>query len=386
MEWTDKFKRLFAGEEKRQKNEPTVEISFEILCSGAEDKIKEIDYSADKIKEELSSRIYSFQKEAEQIMKELELFDLSKRKENEKLKLIVEQNRELYLSQFRNFLEGLKKMESQNVREYSGKIEHSINDFANLSRMSFERMTLLIGKEAEAVRIVFRKFVSDIRSILTFNHSLFEKMYFADKFRKSVTEIKSNENLFNEMSSALSVLELESKQNVERKASIADKIKVVLESEEYKEDIKTKRQKALENEMLEKEIQNTREKISWKELLRIYHQNEKKREIIKNYRDHFKRALDEDTEAQMSALLEEAKVGESIDLKKLKIKIDGMKKPIVFPTDEKISSLEREIGRLDSELETAVAERGRFQNRMNKLSFEKIEIIERATEAIKKLA
>jgi len=382
MKWLEQLNKLFKKEEKEEQEipiKPIEEIPFEELCTKVEDKIKELDDKEKQLKEGIISRIAIFEKELEPIKEELLSFDLSKRKEDEKLKFIVEENRRLYLSLLDNLVNNLKKIEPQNIKDYIKNVEHTINHFTKLSRMPFERTTILIGKEAESIIIIFKNFVSDTHLLISSNDSLFKKKDAGESFIKLLEEVKSHESSLKEIFITSKELEEKSKKSIEEKKKIEDKISDVLQSQEYQEDKKIKQDKTLEKEIIEREIQRARENMPWKELLNVYHHNEKKREFIKNYRKGFTKSLEEDKELQMNVLLQEMNCANNINFKELQMKISKMYVPIILPTDEKIYYLKNKIEQLERELENVVTEQANYKRKIDKLLIKKEEIIKHAT-------
>lgn len=380
MRWLTKLNGLFEKKEKPQPNNQIEKISFEILCEKARHKIKELNSAEERLKEELANRISLFDKELQPIMEKLEAFDLSNRKENEKLKFIVEQNKKVYLSHLKNLIIGLKKIKPLNIKDYMDKIENVINSFVNLSRMPFEKTTLLIGKEAESARFSFKNFVSDVRLVLSSNNVLFDKKDAGEKFITSLKEIKTGEHFHGELSLEMNRMN-EMKENTSSEQSkIIQDIQNIMQNEEYQQDSKIKQGYITANASIAREIQLIKEKIPWKELSKMYHSDNKKMGLVKKYRENFTRALEEDTELQMNLLLQELNFSGNISLKELQIKINKMYNPIVLLTYEKISLLEKKSREIELELSALSAEQENCQKKINKLSLKKDTLVKQATD------
>src|SRR3989344_2611093 len=110
MQWLDKIKGIFKEERVVESKKPE-SISFEDIYSKVEDKVKENSIREDNLKKQISDRINQFDYELNRALESLEKIDLSGRKEHEKIKLVVTENLNLYISQLKRLIYNLKNIE-----------------------------------------------------------------------------------------------------------------------------------------------------------------------------------------------------------------------------------------------------------------------------------
>ena len=100
---------------------------------------------------------------------ELENLDFSKRKENEKLKLVVKENFALYLEYLRKLIVDLEKPFD------IPKLIVIINNFVKFSTPAFEKATFLIGEELGEAKQQINSFLKEISQLSQEYHIISEK-------------------------------------------------------------------------------------------------------------------------------------------------------------------------------------------------------------------
>src|SRR3989344_1164739 len=108
MSFIDTLKKIFQ-EEKEEKKEEIIEIDFSQLSSALDAIQKAVDMHKEEIKKNLKDKISDFYIQMQQQIIVLEKINLDKRKEEQKLKHIVNENLKLYIEYLNNLIDDLNK-------------------------------------------------------------------------------------------------------------------------------------------------------------------------------------------------------------------------------------------------------------------------------------
>ena len=180
MSLLDSFKKIFKKEDKTSKNINEV-ITLEKLYLKVEDKIKENSEKSKQLKNNIINRINQFNSEITLHLDILENLDISNRKEHDKIKLVVTENLNIYVDQLKKLINNLKDIENLEFKEGVNKLYFIINEFDRKSRHSFEKATILIGKELQNVKITINNFKRDLNNIVGETRILFEEKEVGNK-------------------------------------------------------------------------------------------------------------------------------------------------------------------------------------------------------------
>ena len=383
MSWLDKIKSILAGKEKEIKIEALARvINFEDIPGLLEEKTKKLKENNARIKDRIIDRIKEFGTALNGVISALENVDLNKRKEDERLKLIVRENSNQYVSlvlRLNSKLTGIVENKDEQKGGESGarvllkKIAINLNEFYRTSVLPFQKSTILIGREMENITAVIKGFSDEMTVIERENESFFkenEMMRAMDNHFLELKELKKREE-------DLTYLLEEHKKKVERMnkdyAGMEKEIEDTRKSKDYEEDIKKREEVEKEKKEVERKIQEFKKTIDFKELSKKYHSIEKMHKIVKKYSNNFASALMDDQELENLLINENQKE----QIRELRNKLLSSTKEISTKTEEKIKSLldalkdiKNELKGLESNIEITNKRIDKLASRRNNLKEE----------------
>jgi len=375
MTWLDSLKKIFKEEEKIIKDKKLDIVPFEQIYSIVDEKIKEHSKKNEQLKEEIIGRITQFETEIISSIAVLESIDISDKKEHEKIKLIVAENLSLYVTQLKRLAYNLKNIHDLDAKPCMDKLFHIWNGFNKDSHTPFEKATILIGKELETAKLILKSFIKSISDLAANNKQFFEEIEITARLNSMLQETKKNNSFEHEID-----LNIESLKQYLEKIKIEDgtirkKIFDIMESQKYKEDTEKKDSRKNKMDELENEIQSMKQKINLKLLAKHFHHDERKSQIIKDYSNNFKLALEDDSNLELMEFIKSAHGTEFETLKELKLKISEFSKPFVTETDKEITNLENNIKRLELRAAKTNSDIEDNEKKKNKLDIKKKSII-----------
>ena len=383
MSWLDKIKSILAGKEKEIKIEALARvINFEDIPGLLEEKTKKLKENNARIKDRIIDRIKEFGTALNGVISALENVDLNKRKEDERLKLIVRENSNQYVSlvlRLNSKLTGIVENKDEQKGGESGarvllkKIAINLNEFYRTSVLPFQKSTILIGREMENITAVIKGFSDEMTVIERENESFFkenEMMRAMDNHFLELKELKKREE-------DLTYLLEEQKKKVESMnkdyLGIEKEIEDTRKSKNYEEDIKKREEVEKEKKEVERKIQEFKKTIDFKELSKKYHSIEKMHKIVKKYSNNFASALMDDQELENLLINENQKE----QIRELRNKLLSSTKEISTKTEEKIKSLldalkdiKNELKGLESNIEITNKRIDKLASRRNNLKEE----------------
>src|SRR3989344_8912573 len=129
MNLLNKLKLIFTGEQEKKEDIIGDIVKIEELPSKLESKINELTALKEQIKDAISKRVSDFEVEANEKIKSLEDIDISKRKEYDKIKIIVKENLNLYISHLKRTIDNLRDAEKEEIERYINRLFHALNEF-----------------------------------------------------------------------------------------------------------------------------------------------------------------------------------------------------------------------------------------------------------------
>lgn len=362
----DKIKKFFEGD-----NEPEAE-KVSINISELPAKIKSLGSNRQaldqRLKEQIKERISLFEKESENLIKSLTGVDISKRKEYDKIKFVVQENLNLYSAQFSKLIKDIAKIEEPDSFDCLNKIFKVINEFFKLSNPSYQKATYLVGKEMAAIKGEIKRFAEDINTIAKENK--LEEAKMIDKISKLFNEFNMLNSLINRgIPNEIEKLNLKIKEYDYKKKGNESEIEYMKESEDYTKDRKKIEDYQKNQNLLDEEIEDIRKKIDFKALAGMFHPDKKKADIIKNYSNDFKSSLKADENMKIVEMVKSSQNIDISSLKQLRDQLVYSDSPIVLETEVKISFLLSKLKMIESEkaaAESAIVEENKKQDRLTK--------------------
>ena len=98
---------------------------------------------------------------AQQVKEKIDVaksFDINLKKEEDRIKSATEEGRKKYLESVEDFMNGLNNLKKESLEKVIADTNRIFSDFNRRSRMSYERATILIGKEMGEIKESIKAF------------------------------------------------------------------------------------------------------------------------------------------------------------------------------------------------------------------------------------
>ncbi len=371
------LKNLLKEEDKEE-----VTSEQEIELSKIEDSLKEKEKSL-KEKEtllisEINSKINLFIKELKEKIEIVKEVEIESKEKNEKIKSVVYEGRKKYIEFLEKLMNNLT--DTLDITEFSKKIKDinsSFSRFNETSHNSYERATILIGKEMGNIKESLKKFSNEILEIFNENKQIisdYNTLIAIKNTHKNIIkneeEIKKSENKSEE-----TIKKIES--NKKEKTKLENKLEETKKSKEYLENLKIKEQIKLQEEDIKNQISELRQLIDFKALSNFFHIFEDKMSLIKAHKDNFSGEFNLDNGEKILKLLEDSNLNnkeisdkiEEIILNKnnLKEKEKSIREDKTIHIISEVNAVEEKIENLKKELEwiNKTSEKAKLNNQEN---------------------
>ncbi|MBS3090945.1 hypothetical protein J4217_00675 [Candidatus Pacearchaeota archaeon] len=362
-------------EENEIKNgTPTKAINFDNIPLLLEEKTKKISKKEAEIKSLIISRIKELGENLDKGINALRNVDLNKRKEEERLKLIVKENSNLYASLMLRLNSKLIEISENKGKNESSetetkiileKIVENLNEFYRASITPFQKGTILIGKEMENLKMMIKEFSDEIILIERENEFFFKEYESINALHILFSELKDSKKQEESLILLLEEQKRKSSEIENNHEKIEKQIEDIKKSKDYEMDMKKRENKEIEKKEIERKIRELKMNIDFKELGKKYHSIEKMHWIIKKYSNNFALALIEDKEFEFERLLVDENQKELI--KVLRNQSIELNKQFSTKSEEKIKSLGEEQKNIKNELETIMSGIDVINRRKDKL-------------------
>ena len=237
----------------------------------------------------------------------LKKIDLSQKKENDRAKLIIQENLNYYINYLKKLKEEIEilKYEEKNPDALLKEIDSIFSNFKKRSSASFQKATYLIGKEIEQVQNSIMHFYKSLEKAISDNKKLIEISSVIQSVDERLDELNENRNKIKEINTSLKKEKISSEKLSQEINNLSKELKEIETSKEYKEENIRKSEINEKKRHLEKEVYRIKEMIDFKELMNFFHSNEKEMKRIKKFYWDFKEELNNAEE--LINLLDESK-------------------------------------------------------------------------------
>ncbi len=381
MSFLRSIKKIFQKEEKSREEtfsedpKEAKAISLEELKLKIKDQGIELSARKENFLKELVSRISAFETGLEQKIQALKNVDLSKRKEDERIKRIVNESLSIYIQELISLAQNLRSVSQQDLEKHLEDSSKAMHDFRRLSNKPFEKATFLIGKELEDARRYIRVFEHDLASLADSARPTFDAESKLKRISSLMDELDKNAHFLASISQQLNHLNVDLKREKEESDKTAQSLDGIKNSLEYQNDLRLKEARKRKIEDLEREIRSIQKSIDFKLLARVYHADKKKHELISNYSLNFRSALKEDEGLEIISLVKGAQGIGIESLRDLLNKLEELSKPFVTEADQKISDLQIRINQLNLQASNIQSMIGQNYKIKEKSEAKKIEIL-----------
>ena len=365
--------------EEKEKEEVVIEkIAISEVDKLLQNKIDQNGAKEKEVMDLIKSKINDLVKELGDKIVILGDFDLSKRKEEERVKNIVYASRDKYIESVGSLIEKLSRLNEYRLEEFVKKIDKYFNDFNKESYKNFERARYLIGKEIVSINDSLKNFSKEILEAYNENKHIDEsyKAYMLIKEKLEYLSLIDKE--LDELIGKKLELDnkLISKEN--EHTDLSKKLEEVKVSEAYLGNLKYLENLELLKEETKKDIFELKQLIDFKELASFFHINPEQLKTVNNLRENFYNHFIEDNGKAITDFLDEAKlnnekIAEAIN--NVNSKLDDIKnKEKEIKKDETLELMEK-IKQAESDVLTIKFEKSKEDKREDKLKEKKEETI-----------
>jgi hypothetical protein len=303
----------------------------------------------------------------------LENLDLSTKKAEPRIKLIVKENLNYYINNIKRLIKELKEIKSTEFSEIIKEIDQKIMEFDNRSKLNYEKATILIGKELGEIKQSINNFLNETRVIISKNKPLIEKNKILESLSSGMNELNNHHKIKNDLDKVIKGNN-EKIKRIQLEIDIKDNdIKELKDSDEYKKELKDIEAQEKEEKVLQEMIYDLKQLIDFKKLANVYHYDPKKMDIINQYKLSFKKSFEKDNGIEIIKLLNESNLTSSFISKKFTEIKESIKilnknyRNLKFPVSNKIKDINENIKDSKLRIDDIYEENNKEQKRFEKL-------------------
>jgi len=353
----DFFKKLIEPEV----DEPEVEkekIVFSEVGNWTERKSAEVELREKEIFDLVQEKIRIFAREISEKIDIVEKVDVELKKGDDKIKFIVNGGRKKYIEFVEDFIVKLENLKKEKLEKFIDNINKVFSDFHKSSHMSYERATILIGKEMADVKEILKVFSKDLIKIFDENKHVVNLSKTVSFIKLKLNHLDSKEIIGKDNETIIS-LDKKIKEISDEKDEILVKIEKIKKSEDYIKNLERQKQIKTFGEELEKDLLGLKQFIDFKALADFFHIFEEQMNIVKDHKENFQTSFRKDEGESIVRLLDESKLNNETISEKIR-QINNKKEEIIknekkIKKDEteelysKITNIILEIGSLNNE-------------------------------------
>jgi hypothetical protein len=376
MGFFDLFKKKEMEKVKKMENLEFTELDFWV-----ENKTAELSKDKDFFTESIKTRMVQLDNEFDLGINGLEGIDWEKIKADERVKGIVMENLNIYISHLKQLKLDLKEVNEIERKE----IDKIFTGFDKKTVKSYQKSTFLIGKELAVISESAGNFFRDLDKLQEENKELLENFRIISEIKGRLEEFsKTDELIFRvkkeigKINGRIEIAKLKIKENNKE-------IEKIMDSQEFKK-WKTNNEKYIcIKDNKKKMLVELKSLIDLKLLAKIWHENEKEMIVVKKYRENFERAFEEDGGKILNKIVgtldNEALIKEKIGcVLDLDLEIEES-----IVAESLTSGLEEDIKRIEVEIDELEVNKARTEKRISKLECVRGKIREVLNEELEKV-
>jgi len=302
----DFFRKIFWYREVKKKEKE--KIAFSEIKTWIENKEKQINIKEKEIFDLIKARINLFNREIKEKINILESINIESKKAEDRIKSFTEEGRKKYIEFVELFVKNFNNLKEAQFDKLIANINHIFLNFNKSSHMSYERATILIGKEMANIRDEIKSFSKDLIKIFEENKNIADSSKLISIIKIKLRQFEEIERDIKRINESIKGLDRKITEKEDENKKIIDEIEEIKKSSDYLEQLKTQEKaKSLKQDM-EKEIIVLRKLIDFKALARFYHILEDKMKIVKNHSNKFLENFQKDNGQGILNLLDQAKL------------------------------------------------------------------------------
>ncbi len=382
----DFFKKIF--EEEKVGEIKSEKVAFSDIKDWIEKKGKENEIKEKEIFSLIDNKINVFIDELKEKINVLKGIDVESKKAEDKFKSITNEGRKKYLEAIEIFIGNLEKLEKDNLEKFIENINKIFLNFNKSSHMSYERATILIGKEMENIKESIKNFSKDMIKIFDENRNIVDFSVMLSLVKIKLNKIDEIEYELKKINNTnINLIEKINKKEEENKR-IIEEIEKIKKSHEYLENLEKENNIKILEEGLEKDILGLKQIVDFKDLSTFFHIFKEEMKIVKAHKEDFQTNFKKDYGESILNLLNESKLNNetiSKKIKQIKSKKEEIEKNKREIKKDETQKLYPETTRIILEIGNLNNEKERGEKRKEKLNISKDVIIKEIREEMGKV-
>jgi len=376
MGFFDFLKKKRIAEEKEK-------VEFDELESWLKNKTRQNTEKEKELSDWIKQRTSQFVKETDIKLKSLKNLELTKKKAEDKIHVIVKENLNNYVALLEKLLSNLKNLDSNTHGILIGRINFLFANFEKESFMNFQKASFYFEKELANIKRGMGIFFNDLRSLIESNKSLIDNLKIISAASSKFDELKDNDGLNSQINFQIQGIEQKKADLKNKLESIEKDMKKTAESREYSEKISKREEAEKTRDALKQDILKMKEEVDMKSLARTFHGNEKKMKIIRDYNNDFYSAFENDPESIITLLDENKKAHISKKIAEIQRKKEEIAE--ILSEKDEIESLKADMEKIKDEVEILNKEESDCIKRIQKLVEKKQELLEMIKSGLAKI-
>ena len=388
MGFIDFLKKLIEKNRTKESERETEKVAFDEIGDWVENKGKEIKDKEKEVFVLIQEKINFFINELKEKADILESIDVDSIKTKDKIKSIVNEGREKYLEKIKDFSESLSILKKNNLEEFILDVNKLYYNFSKSSRMSYERTTILIGKEIDDIKERVIGFSKYLTKTFDKNKDIINSSKIISFIKLKLKHVIEMERILKEIDESITSLDKKITEKKQENKEIIEEIEKIKKEKSYIENLKKQEKIKLLEGALEKDIFSLRQLIDFKALANFFHIFEEQMNIVKSHKEDFQTNFQGDGGASILILLDEAKLNNeaiSAKIKQINDKKDEIIKNKATIKKDEIEDLLAEIKKIKLEIEKLNNEKAKKLKRGERLKISREKIINSIKQGLAKI-
>ena len=353
---------IFDFLKKFKKTEPeivaTEKIKFSELHSFSKNKKEQLQSQEKGFLIELKEINNDLMKNLQEKIIQLENLDLEQKKADDKIKIIVKENFKSYIYSVGILINDMSNLNELNSStEMINKINFTFATFQKKSNTSYQKATYLIG-ELGQIKDEITNYFKKIEDSIEENKEIIKISKTLDAMGKKLQELSQIDNASQEIKNEMTAKEEKINQSNNKITDRQQAIIKIENSAEHKAMLKDQETLINKNNELENKINKLKALVDFKVLSSVYHKSEKDMTTIKDYRNNFINAFQEDSDNKLRDIIEATSQIDNKDqiyeqltsITNLKKQIKTIKESINNNSEKEIQRINEQTKNLNSEI------------------------------------
>ncbi len=363
-------------------------LAFSDVEDWIKNKTNKNELKEKEIIDSVKKKIIPFNEQLKEKKSVLENFDIESKKEEDRLKSVVNESRKKYIESLEIFMGNLDNIEKEKLEEFISYVNRVFLDFDKRSHMNYEKTTILIGKEMGDIRDSLKTFSKELMKIFDENKNIVNLSKSLAFIKLKLNQINQIDKVLGEIKEGIASLGKKTIDKEEEEENNKERIEEIKKSPSYLDYLNRQEKIKFLEEEIKKDIQNLRQLIDLKALANFYHIFENEMNIIKEYKENFEESFRKDNGLRILNLLENSKLDNNKILEKaehIRTRKEELKENKQKIIGNETQNLNSEKIRINKEIEELNTEKVKEEKRHEKLKISKEEAIDILKQEVSKL-